>query len=93
MNVDMDRNESKKEEEDKSNPRTQSGPFRYHKNSPQSQGCEQRKDQSFGREREIEMTKIDSDGVRGKNREEGKAEGAIGLGLGRLMKHIHLPSL
>jgi hypothetical protein len=40
-------------------------------------------------EEEVKMAEIDPDCVRGENREEGKAKGAIGLGPRRLVKYIH----
>jgi hypothetical protein len=84
MKVEMDRNDSKKEEEDQTNPRAQSSSFHNQKKNPQSQPWEEQKDQSLGRRKgEIKMAEIEANRVGSEYREKWKVEGLISLCLGR----------
>ncbi len=76
----MDREDSEKKEEDQGCPRT---PFRLSQRDqarPKGQEDDQKeKDESMGREREIEMAGIKPKGIRNENRDKGQAKDSLHL--------------
>ena len=79
MEIIVDGENSKEEEEDKSNPGAPCGPFQSHEKGPQGQESQEEEDQSLRREGEIKMPQVDSNRVGKKDWNERQAKDSIHL--------------
>ena len=79
MEIIVDGENSKQEEEDKSNPGAPCGPFQSHEKGPQGQESQEEEDQSLRREGEIKMAQVDSNRVGEKDWNERQAKDSVHL--------------
>ena len=79
MEIIVDGENSKEEEEEKSNPGTPCGPFQSYEKGPQSHESQEEEDQSLRSEGEIKMAQVDSNRVGEKDWNERQAKDSIHL--------------